>query len=606
MDLKEFTSPLPKPWLNIKANSITLSEGSISSSLTVQQQAGVANPSVGLATIWVNNSGGVESTNYLGDTKTYVAAPAAAVPLGNIAAFADTAGDVLEDSGLGTQELIDIVVGVQNLANQITDIAPGGQRDLWQRTVSASSGSTVVYSGGLGMLLNFGNNNSSASYSSDNGVTWSPCVFDVAPGAELLTGGLSDSQGVIIGNDTGTAWSSSDGINFTQTPSPAPAGAACFNAFYFSGPNLWLCGTNTVGHHVMYSADGVTWTLGNSAIQALSFAQSTQSPSICVAVGQVAPFFQYSVDGINWTNTPSTVLASRSITWSSEKAEFVSCGFGNTHTFRSMDGINWEDLGAGLQPGFNNGMMWVDFPYFRYYGCAPDSSNNYSLWSTPDPHLPFVGTHLDGATNNPLNYSLIFIPSAQSFGIGVNNAPFFAYSTPRTQIKALDDNIRVRGMPVSCGRYSTASSTAVNSTAAETIVSSPATSIGSLSYQASQPVGMAIEIELRGILSSAAGDTLTLRYKVNGATMFTNVITVPAASSNLPLIMSSSVNVLATTLSCYSEQFLANVAASIVAATPAYNPAIFNTWSITAQWGTALSSLSVDQVRFVTHFPNGA
>ena len=60
----------------------------------------------------------------------------------------------------------------------------------------------------------------------------------------------------------------------------------------------------------------------------------------------------------------------------------------------------------------------------------------------------------------------------------------------------LSDNIRVRGMPTSVGRYSTASNALVVGTNAETVISSPTTTIGSLTFQATQPEGMVIILEM--------------------------------------------------------------------------------------------------------------
>lgn len=100
MDLRELSSALPKPWLNINAH--TLNADSVtaaaftSDSLVVLEQAGVANPAPGKLAIFADLAGELKTTDALGSTNIVLSQAVAGVPT-NIPIY-DASGTKLEDS----------------------------------------------------------------------------------------------------------------------------------------------------------------------------------------------------------------------------------------------------------------------------------------------------------------------------------------------------------------------------------------------------------------------------------------------------------------------------------------------------------------------------
>jgi hypothetical protein len=513
--------------------------------------------------------------------------------------YADSTGLALIDSGVpaGVDNLIE-----ESILDATYGIAPAGQRSLWQYTASVTvpSGAFVTYAAGPDMLHAAGNAAGAATYSTDGGVTWHVCVFDVVS-AGILTIGYNGAIWVAIAQGAVNGYTSSDGINFASGPALPVSNANGFNIVWFN--NLFITGRNDTSHGVLTSPDGLTWTVqpGNNAL-ALAV-----NNSIAVSVTQAAPYMQYSTDGVTWHPTPSTTGQTRAVCWSPDRAEFFAVDYVTGHGYVSADGINWSNVGV-VGPTAVNAMMWVgNNGYNRYYLTFHDSDGNYSLWSTVEPSIAFVGTHLDGAVAQPLSYSIGYMPVRDSFFIGVNNSPYFAYSTPRTlDLKDLADNIRVRNHPVSVGVYSTYADVSVNSTTTETNISTNASSIGSLALQAAQPLGSKLQLFTDMSASSAAGDTLTIRIKCNGSTAATQTLTIPALSVNLPALVRTDITVRSATVHICSEALLSGVSNVIVDSSFGYTPTNLNTWSITAQWGAALSTLTVGAVWAVADFPNGA
>ncbi len=154
-------------------------------------------------------------------------------------------------------------------------------------------------------------------------------------------------------------------------------------------------------------------------------------------------------------------------------------------------------------------------------------------------------------------------------------------------------------------KYSGAVDFAIASTTTETAIV-PVTSIGSLVYQKSQPVGMKIKFSMILLNTSAAGDTLTLRFKTQAGTLLTHPIVVAGGATSLVTRVKGSFIVRTATLSMATTVNQSGVIGTSVSATPAYNPAIANTFSVTAQWGAALSTCTVTQYNVSTSFINGA
>jgi len=477
-------------------------------------------------------------------------------------------------------------------------LAPPGQRDSWQGTGSVLTSGRFRYFAGFDKI--FVSATGSLSYSSDGGATFAPCVFDIAPiGLPQVS---ANSTIVVVVTFEGETYTSSNGINFTKGQIITPIADMSYNIIWYKG--LFIVGDNTaVGRTIITSPDGINWTHRSSTLIHYTFAAS---PDIIVSVGPTAPYAAYSIDGITWSGTTSVLTSTSSVAWSPEKNEFLlitSAGVG----FVSSDGASWTSVGSIGRPNLNDQLFWVADDINRWYFAAVDTAGNYSLWSTPDARIAFVGSNLDGSIiKSHREAARDYSASRKSFMIGLTSTPFFVYSTQRpNDLKSISDNTRVRGSPVATSKYSGGISFAITNTTTETTIV-PSTSIGSLVYQASQPVGMRIKFAIGMANTSAAGDTLTLRFKSQAGTLTTHPIVVGAGASALATRVKGSFVVYASTISALTMATQSGVLSTLVSATPAYNRAIQNTFSITAQWGAALSTCTITQFNVSTSFINGA
>jgi hypothetical protein len=522
--------------------------------------------------------------------------------LGDIPVFSGT-GVAVQNSNVSLSSL----ATTESLDNYISQgtLAPPGLRDLWQTAPTSNTGGPqIVSSDGLGIVLMAGNFVNVAKYSTDGGITWTSCILDVAASVTLIPG-ISDTQALLFGD---SVWTSPDGINFTKQPTPPSVNWTSGPAHWFSAAGVWIMGVNaSPTQQLATSPDGITWTLRNSTVDVSAFADNG---SICVAVGEfIAPHFQWSNDGTTWTNVVSTITPSRCICYNSTKLEFLSLGFGSGagHTWQSTDGKIWNDRGAGTAPttaGVGQGLFWVP-TFLRYYASGADSNTNYSLWSTEDSTIPFVGTHLDGATVNPLNYSGLYLTAYNRFLIGINIPPYVAYSTVRNDVKALTDNIRVRNAPVATSQYVSYSDFTINNTAALTPIV-PVSANGTLFYQDSQPFGMAFKIRVNLLLTSSAGDTFTVGFLVDGTLKWSHIITVPATSVNLVSKVSATAVVRSGNLSVNSFAWAGIVPQNTFGGLVTYTSNAAHTWSLTGQWGAAVNQATVQDILFSNFFRNGA
>jgi hypothetical protein len=611
MNLQNLTDPLPKPWLNINTNAME------TNLMTLDNQTSVSNPTAGSIAVYSDNTGALSSRDSSGTVVTYTTSATFADSLlqvgpttaGNFPMYVDSISNNVQDSGFGPNVFQLLIAGTTGLENQTKGIAPFGQRDLWQYPAVPPLGSGLLYLPELDIILSYANANfaNAMYYSNDGGVNYTVCNFDVAPGGFLVPG-WNGSLAVAVGQGGAVdSFTSVDGINWVKGPNP-PATSPSFNINWFASSGLFITGNSLdAAHSIMTSPDGITWTSQLSNTQALTLKSNAD---IIVAVGQAAPFYQYSTDGIVWTDSLSPgLVGTRSLTYSDEKKEFVAIALSSTNGYVSSDGINWSALSSPFPAAgglSGDSLLWVANNINRYYAAQIDSDGNYSLYSTVDANLPFNGTHLDGALNNPLIYSLIYLPSYERLIMGTNNAKA-AYSTTRPlAIKSMSDDIRVRGNPVHVDQYSTYDNVLCDNTAVETNISTSVSSIGSLVYQDSQPLGMKINADLNLLVNSVGGDTLTIRYKVNGVTAFSHIVSVPALSVNLPININSKLVVRAATLQINSTQSVSGVVNTISSSSAAYTRTVVNTISVTAQWGLAASQCTMNSLTLDNMFRNGA
>jgi hypothetical protein len=573
MNLSNLSSALPKPWLDLKCNSleakdITATTSTVSNlemkTLSLVNQTSVTVPPSGKSLVYSTSTSPLTTMDSQGTVTTYSS---------------------LLSSGANF--------------NTSTSLAAPGQNHLWQITTSgtAPKGSSSYFNANLNILLS-SNNSIGLAYSSDYGVTWNNCVFDIAS-AEVLVVGFNSSVMVAIG--VTEAYTSVDGINWVKRAS-LPSAVTSFNIEWFAAASLFVAGSSTAGSYIMTSPNGQTWTLRTSSIQALTIKSNATT---LVAVGQGTPYSQYSTNGITWTNTSSTLTQLRSLAYSPAKNQFFCLSYTTAEGWVSYNGSVWTSVGlvGPASSAVNDTLFWVSSKnYNRWYFSKANTDGNYCLWSSPDATIPFVGTNLDGATNQNLSYSAGYIPSQDRFFIGINNSPYFAYSTSRNDLKAVTDNIRSRGFPVVTSMYSTPADVTVINTTTETIVSTGG--IGSLILPDPQALGTVVNLKMFMVVTSGAGDTLTARIKINGATMSTNTITVGAVAG-APVELNSLFTVQATTVR-YNNKHIINNTTTQSTGTLAFTRTVINTLSVTLQWGAALSSCTMDQLLIQTNFLNGA
>lgn len=100
MDLRELSSALPKPWLNINAHTVNADSVTSASfaadDLVIQEQAGVANPAGGKLAIYSDLTGKLKTNDQFGNVSHVVAQAVVGIP-GNIPVY-DATGYNVEDS----------------------------------------------------------------------------------------------------------------------------------------------------------------------------------------------------------------------------------------------------------------------------------------------------------------------------------------------------------------------------------------------------------------------------------------------------------------------------------------------------------------------------
>lgn len=577
--------------------------------LVIANNPVVSNPPVGLSAFYSNGLGTLRQRNNVGTVVHYPTAVTGSVA-GNVPVYTSTSGLDFKDSGISAS---DLSVNQVSLYDQSQSLAPAGMRDLWQVVPAlVFSGGIMKYIESTNTLYSSDVTGPNTNYSLDGGLTWLPVVFDVAPSVSMLIGYNEAGLWVAVALNTAIdfSYTSVDGINFVSSGVIPSGSNASTNVEYSSISGLFVAGFNSdATHWVSTSFDGITWTprVTSDFTGLVNFTQLAQNSTTMVMVGD-SPLIQpiYSLNGgITWLLGSGAVAANQAIVWSEAKREFFATG-ASTRSARSSNGILWEDL--GVTDATLNGvvsLIWVDL-YSRYYCATTDIYGNYSMYSTADSNIQFAGTALDGAILATQAYgSVVYIPLYDRFILALD-AIGAAYSTARPyDVKALSDNIRVRNEPMVSSKYSTYADVVLNNSVAETDISATGMSIGSLAYQQSQPLGMITEIDLYLVATSAAGDSLTIRFKVNGGLMFSHIVTIPALSVNLPVNIYSKISVRNGFVQVNSVLLVSGISTTISPAAIVYNRAIENTWSVTGQWGANVNQMAMNCLTLDTHFRNG-
>ena len=122
---------------------------------------------------------------------------------------------------------------------------------------------------------------------------------------------------------------------------------------------------------------------------------------------------------------------------------------------------------------------------------------------------------------------------------------------------------------------------------------------------AAQPIGMTITLNVAIQVTSLAGDTLTVRMKVNGTTLIIWTFVIPNGSSNLVCSIRNDMVVAGSTLRTTNLSYVAGTP-TLVYDAPSYTRAQSNVFSITGQWGANASTATVKLLSMTAAFPNGA
>lgn len=627
MDLSEFKSgtPATKPWLNIVCNDIKSATATVdvvniadltvdevnTNAITLVNQAAVPNPAVGSRTIYTDLTGVIHAQTPLGASIAYInesdpvvsVQPAAAV-VGNLPRFTTSDGKTIGDSGISIDKLGS---SVDSVSSAVSGIAPAGHRDQWTNTTSLTStmsqlGARIYSSAAAGAAA--------TNYSNDYGANWAAVGFDVAPSGPfpIMSYGYDGIGTYVALSETigDPAYTSVAGVAFTAGAVP-PDASGSVSILWVARLGLFITGTlgSDTTKYIMTSPDGVTWTLQTTpdfgAIA--NFVQIVDNGSILVAVvHSAAPGSMWSTDGITWTaGTPGIA---NMLAWSGPRQEWIA-STPSADIYSSSDGKSWDLASpAGGVPG-SLFCIWVD-SQMRYYTSAGDPfpTNAMRLWSTSSPYVGFSGSYLDGAHSDNQGYSqLIYVDSASRFVVGAGQYGV-VYSTAKPfAVKSMHDQIKVRGMPAVTAAYSSYGTVNVNNTIAETTIAPTGTSIGSLFFPAPLPIGSVINVGLCLLVSSVAGDTLTINFKMNGNIMASSAIPVAALTVNGARYISGSFTVVSGGLLLFIER---NPPGTVTRTLTAFNGDSDNEMTITATWGANVNQLAAEHIDVSVLFPNGA
>jgi hypothetical protein len=568
------------------------------------EQASVTTPSAGQLTMFADTSNNLKATDSSAVTRGYLSTASTGGTFDQMVSFNATGGFGTSNSGAAATSQVSLI-------SQLGPVAPAGQRNLWQGVGTGSaSGPSMTYSPTFDKVYAYGGTGSGlgrVAYSSTGSASWSECVFNNVSTFSICTMGFSSSKVVAL-TTGGESYTSTNGINFTQG-SAVPGVPQSLNVEWFAAASLFIAGSNVDGtHQIVTSVDGSTWV---SRVSSVPVTTIKSNSSMCVAVGASGAIAQSSTDGITWTATASAgLLASKALVWAQEKLEWLFISSANGTGFRSTDGLTWASVGV-LTPGLlGDCLIWVaNNNYNRYYAASVDTNLNYSLFSSVSSTTAFTGTHLDGATANTGN-SLRYDASRDNFymGIATNVVGILVYyGTPRTfDIKSIGDNIRVRNSPVSVCTYVSTADTTANNTTSQTQIVPSATFLGNYLMQPAFPIGMVLLVDLTLVVTSSAGDTLTIGYYTGGGgnPNLTHVLTIPAASSSL--IVNIRTQIIVRASDCRIISFPSLATCPPVVTTGTWPRTTQGLLAIYATWGAALSSCTCVMCTYTTLFRNGA
>jgi hypothetical protein len=224
------------------------------------------------------------------------------------------------------------------ISNQFTTYTRGVATDTlgrWVATGQDSGGQTIKYSTDngsnwsnslTGLFSNYGwcvatdnlgrwfvgGNDavSSIKYSTNGGSNWS----NVSSGAftSACRGIATDGSGkwVAVGTSGGGVsikYSTDNGLNWINSPTSPTFNTTGLSVAYKNG--VWVATGQHLasGRTILYSMDGITWSLGTNVFSSAGVAVAVDNNGVWVAGGQDSGgnTIKYSLNGINWSNITS-------------------------------------------------------------------------------------------------------------------------------------------------------------------------------------------------------------------------------------------------------------------------------------------------------------
>lgn len=189
----------------------------------------------------------------------------------------------------------------------------------------------VVYGNGRYVVADWYDDNRIST----NGINWD--VFHVGYSCQFICGIAFGNDVFVCLDDTGEAFMSSDGINWTQTKSYNGKFEYANQLIYANGMFVgvgcsWIC----------TSTDGITWTDRSKAGYGLLGV--TYGNGQFVAVGCNNGQILTSSDGINWTDHSKAGYELYGVTYGDGK--YIAVG-ANGAILVSTDRVNWDDHSHG-------------------------------------------------------------------------------------------------------------------------------------------------------------------------------------------------------------------------------------------------------------------
>jgi hypothetical protein len=215
---------------------------------------------------------------------------------------------------------------------------------------------------------------------------------------------------------------------------------------YGNGKYVAIADGGTASNQVMYSSDGINWTLAASA-SVSSWASVTFGAGKFVALG-ATNIAMYSTDGINWTSGSGYVGSGTSVVYGLADDRFVATS-GTSGLAYSYDGIAWNNVSDSSQS------QWRGITYGNGTFVAITESGQYqAAYSTDGANWTFVDS---APTNNWYNVAygdgrFVAVSNGDSTGGGAS-----MYSTDNgatwTQVTTVNDTYAWYALAYGDGKF---------------------------------------------------------------------------------------------------------------------------------------------------------